>query len=81
MGKGVTREEFEALKARVVALEELARPITIDLLTDKGRDALVEVGRAHARSDGSTCRDCGGLTVPTGSCSTCTTCGSTGGCG
>lgn len=34
-----------------------------------------------ARADGSVCRDCGGMTVPTGACSTCSVCGSTGGCG
>ncbi len=34
-----------------------------------------------ARPDGNLCRDCGGMTVPTGACSTCSVCGSTGGCG
>jgi hypothetical protein len=34
-----------------------------------------------ARADGGVCRDCGGMTVPTGACSTCRECGSTGGCG
>lgn len=33
------------------------------------------------RADGGVCRDCGGMTVPTGACSTCRECGSTGGCG
>lgn len=37
--------------------------------------------RKASRPDGGACRDCGGTTVPTGACSTCTTCGSTGGCG
>lgn len=30
---------------------------------------------------GSTCIDCGGMMVRTGTCETCTECGSTGGCG
>lgn len=34
-----------------------------------------------ARADGSLCRDCGGMTVQTGACRTCTECGTTGGCG
>lgn len=31
--------------------------------------------------DGETCPHCGGMTQRTGSCRTCTTCGSTTGCG
>ena len=27
------------------------------------------------------CQDCGGETIPTGSCTTCVQCGSSGGCG
>lgn len=34
-----------------------------------------------ARPDGGVCRDCDNATVQTGACSTCTACGSTGGCG
>lgn len=33
------------------------------------------------RDEGETCRDCGGMTVRTGTCTTCTECGTTGGCG
>ncbi len=31
--------------------------------------------------DGGTCFACGGMTVRTGTCTTCTSCGETGGCG
>lgn len=34
-----------------------------------------------SQEDASACRDCGSLMVRTGSCYTCTECGTTGGCG
>jgi hypothetical protein len=36
---------------------------------------------AGGLQDGGTCFACGGLTVRTGTCTTCTQCGETGGCG
>lgn len=33
------------------------------------------------QSSGNACFACGGITVQTGSCTTCTECGTTGGCG
>jgi hypothetical protein len=36
---------------------------------------------APPRSSGNACHVCGGITVQTGSCTTCTGCGTTGGCG
>lgn len=37
--------------------------------------------RSRRHDDGNTCSDCGGTMIRTGTCHTCTTCGSTGGCG
>lgn len=33
------------------------------------------------QSSGNACHDCGGIMVQTGTCTTCTGCGNTGGCG
>lgn len=35
----------------------------------------------RSSADGGTCHACGGMTVRTGTCTTCTNCGETGGCG
>lgn len=37
--------------------------------------------RPRPNHSGNSCRDCGGMMVRTGTCETCTECGSTGGCG
>lgn len=37
--------------------------------------------RSGFSADGGTCHACGGMTVRTGTCTTCTNCGETGGCG
>lgn len=37
--------------------------------------------RKRAASEGQVCASCGGLMVRTGTCHTCTQCGTTGGCG
>ncbi len=43
---------------------------------------IVQKPRALATlQDGGVCFACGGLTVRTGTCTTCTQCGETGGCG
>lgn len=42
-----------------------------------GRTAVV----ARPQHSGNSCMDCGGMMVRTGTCETCTECGSTGGCG
>jgi hypothetical protein len=39
------------------------------------------VARPPLRDSGGTCASCGGLTVRTGTCETCTECGTQGGCG
>lgn len=39
------------------------------------------IGQRAPGLDGTACMNCGGITVPTGSCYTCTTCGESGGCG
>lgn len=36
---------------------------------------------APPRSTGDICMSCGGMTVRTGTCHTCTSCGTSGGCG
>lgn len=36
---------------------------------------------ARPQQTGETCRECGGMAVRTGTCTTCTECGTTGGCG
>lgn len=40
-----------------------------------------QVVAAPPRSSGNSCFVCGGITVQTGTCTTCTSCGTTGGCG
>lgn len=39
------------------------------------------VAMASGMPDGGVCHVCGGLMVRTGTCTTCTSCGETGGCG
>ncbi len=47
---------------------------------DDGSVGLAVVTRPPM-SSGNSCHDCGGIMVQTGTCETCTGCGSTGGCG
>lgn len=51
------------------------------VVVDHARSAVAVRPAPPPRADGGVCRDCGGMTVPTGACSTCSQCGSTGGCG
>lgn len=41
----------------------------------------IEQARQAMGADGGTCFACGGMTVRTGSCTTCTNCATTSGCG
>lgn len=43
--------------------------------------ACLRMVRVVPQSTGNSCAECGGMTVQTGTCSTCTSCGTSGGCG
>lgn len=47
----------------------------------RGAAYRIVVGRPVGQGDDSICPACGGMTVRTGTCHTCTECGSTTGCG
>jgi len=38
-------------------------------------------GIAYEQPKREPCHECGGMTIPTGTCTTCIVCGATGGCG
>lgn len=60
-------------------------PADVEFLVNEalvgGGDVPVTKVKAVPVSSGNSCFACGGMTVRTGSCETCTTCGTSGGCG
>lgn len=67
---------IETLNGRPRQMEPVTNPIGL-------RPGHTNGTKVHAVPSwsGNSCRDCGGAMVRTGSCETCTSCGSSGGCG
>lgn len=82
-------EKRKALRTAILATIGLSGNVAAPAVFTRVADVLDELAAefraavrpSASRSDGGACRDCGGMTVPTGACSTCRECGSTGGCG
>lgn len=66
--------------SEMISKHKLTQPVIHDDL-DATRCVCRSVVVARPQSTGNACADCGGMTVQTGTCHTCTSCGTSGGCG